>query len=99
LKTRPVQKYSPINSIPLRFFRRLNQILPNGGENSQIWREFLADFHSVASMAFGLHGGQTKDAGDITQRLKDFYNLFDLEEVRFKMALTKIYFFLLSGQP
>ena len=44
-------------------------------------------------MAFGLHGGQTKDAGDITQRLKDFYNLHDLEEVRFKMALTKIYFF------
>ena len=56
--------------------------MPNGGENSIIWKEFLADFHSVASMAFGLHGGQTHDAGDITQRLKDFYNLNDLEEVR-----------------
>ena len=62
--------------------RRANQLLPNGGENSIIWKEFLSDFHSVASMAFGLHGGQTHDAGDITQRLKDFYNLNDLEEVK-----------------
>ena len=62
-------------------FRRANQILPNGGENSQVWREFLSDFHSVASMAFGLHGGQTRDAGDLTERLKDFYDLNELEEV------------------
>jgi hypothetical protein len=62
-------------------FRRANQLLPNGGENSAVWREFLADFHSVASMAFGLHGGQTRDAGDVTERLRDFYNLSDLEEV------------------
>jgi len=55
--------------------------MPNGGENSQSWREFLSDFHATGSMAFGLHGGQTRDAGDVTQRLKDFYNLNDLEEV------------------
>ena len=41
-------------------------------------------------MAFGLHGGQTHDAGDITQRLKDFYNLNDLEEVKFLHATTTI---------
>ena len=71
------------------YFRRANQVLPNGGENSEIWRQFLADFHSVASMAFGLHGGQTRDAGDLTERLKDFYNLHDMEEVGTLLLIVK----------
>lgn len=59
---------------------RGNMVLPNGGENSVAWREFVADFYSIGAMAFGLHGGQTKDAGEIMDRLKEFYNLNDLHE-------------------
>jgi hypothetical protein len=40
-------------------------------------------------MAFGLHGGQTRDAGDLTQRLKDFYNLHDMEEVGALLLIVK----------
>jgi hypothetical protein len=75
--------------ITFLYFRRANQVLPNGGKNSEIWRQFLADFHSVASMAFGLHGGQTRDAGDLTERLKDFYNLHDMEEVGNLLLIVK----------
>ena len=59
---------------------RANQLLPDGSERSiSTWADFVSNFTTVAPYAFGLFGNQCKNPDLIVTKLKEFYNLNNLD--------------------